>query len=274
MRIQHYQNTGDFLQRATMFLLRAEAENAMLLGMGTRALDDTCYLATVETSGAIVACAVRTPPYGLVITRAGLAALDALVDDVAGRYETLPSVLGPEPAASAFAERWGRKKGISPRPLMRLRIFEAREVRAPAADTPGRLRPAEEHERSAITRFVVAFHEEARTGNPIDVEHTTREDIANGRLYVWDDCGIVSIATGARRTDRGAQIGLVYTLPGHRTRGCASALVAGLTRKLLDDGAVFCCINTDVTNPTTNKIYPAVGYMPVCDTSHFDLGGS
>jgi predicted GNAT family acetyltransferase len=44
--------------------------------------------------------------------------------------------------------------------------------------------------------------------------------------------------------------------------------VAALTERLLDDGVAFCCISTDVTNPTTNRIYPAIGYRPVCDISH------
>jgi len=81
----------------------------------------------------------------------------------------------------------------------------------------------------------------------------------------------VSIAIYAGRTERSAGIGLVYTPSAHRGRGFASALVAGLTRQLLDEGLAFCCISTDLTNPTTNKIYPAIGYRPVCDRSHIEL---
>jgi predicted GNAT family acetyltransferase len=44
-----------------------------------------------------------------------------------------------------------------------------------------------------------------------------------------------------------------------------------LTQRLLSGGVAFCCINADVTNPTTNKIYPAIGYRPVCEMSNIDL---
>ena len=271
MRIQRYLDTGIFLDAARSFLLRAEAENNMFLGMDRRVLGQGCYLAAVEEGGEVVAGAVRTPPYGLVITRAESRVLDALVEDVAGTYERLPSVLGPEPAASHFAKRWSDRVGTRTKPFMQMRLFEARQVRAPTAPPPGRLRPAVESELPTVTAWVAAFHQEAGTGSPLDAERTTRVDIANHRLHVWEDHGIASIATYAGRTERSARIGLAYTPPARRGHGYASALVAGLTEQLLNEGLVFCCINTDLANPTTNKIYPAIGYRPVCDTSNIDL---
>ena len=271
MRIQHYRDTSLFLERARPYLLRAEAENGMLLAIGSRVLDEQCYLVTLEEAGEVVGCAARTPPYGLVITRAGTEALDPLIVDVAAAYETLPSVLGPEPTASAFAERWAHLKGTSTRPIMRMRLFETRRVQAPSLPPPGHLRLGMESELSTLTAWVAAFHQEARTGNPVDPERTTRDQLANHELYVWDHHGPVSIAIYAGRTDRSARIGLAYTHPDHRGRGYASALVAGLTQQLLNEGLAFCCINTDLANPTTNKIYPAIGYHPVCDISNIDL---
>jgi predicted GNAT family acetyltransferase len=271
MRILHYQETGPFLDRAQAFLLRAEAENNMFLGMGARELDAGCYLATVEDGEEILACAVRTPPYGLVITRMEERAVDALIDDVVRKYEMVPTVLGPETTVTTFAERWGRRMGTRTRRIMRMRLFEARRVQAPCPPPSGHLRPAHKSELRVITAWVLAFHEEARTRDPLDAERTTHEDLANQRLYVWDDRGVVSIAKWAGRTQRSARIGLAYTPPRYRGRGYASALVAGLTQRLLDEGLVFCCINADVANPTTNKIYPAIGYRHVCDTSNIDL---
>ena len=101
-------------------------------------LGEQCYLATVERAEEVVACAVRTPPYGLVITRAEPSALDALVEDLIGKYETLPSVLGPEPTVSAFAQRWSTRVGTRTRPLMQMRMFEARQVQVPAVPPPRR----------------------------------------------------------------------------------------------------------------------------------------
>lgn len=51
----------------------------------------------------------------------------------------------------------------------------------------------------------------------------------------------------------------------------SSPIVQDIRFQLLNEGKVFCCINTDLANPTTNRIYPAIGYRPVCDTSTIDL---
>ena len=59
---------------------------------------------------------------------------------------------------------------------------------------------------------------------------------------------------------QGARVAPVYTPPGERGRGYASAAVAALTTRLLDGGADWCAIFADVDNATTNKIYQRIGY--------------
>lgn len=272
MRVERYQEASRFLDRAAPFLLSAEAEHGMLLGLGSRSFTGHSYLATVEHGSAVVACAARTPPFGLVVSRsAAVEAVTALVADVAEKYETLPSVLGPEPTVSTFADAWARRCGTHLRPFMRMRLFEARQVQGPAELPHGHLRPAVLSDLVTLVPLVAAFHDEARTGHPLDAEQATHVDLANGRLFVWDDGGIVSLAKGFRRTTRAAHIGLAFTCLEQRGRGYASALVAGLTQRLLDEGAAFCCINADATNATTNKIYRALGYRLVGETSNIEF---
>jgi hypothetical protein len=153
---------------------------------------------------------------------------------------------------------------------MRMRLLEARQVQPPEHQAPGTLRVAEESDLPTVTAWAVAFHQEARTSNPLDPVLAARE-VANQRLFVWDDHRAVSMATSAGRSGRSVRIGIAYTPPEYRRRGYASACVAGLTQRLLSGGVAFCCINADVTNPTTNKIYPAIGYRPVCEMSNIDL---
>jgi predicted GNAT family acetyltransferase len=257
--------------------MRVEEENNMMLGIrgpaGSRPswFGDDCYLAIVEHAGDVVACALRTPPFGVVITRAEAPALECLVDDLASTYETLPAVLGPESAASFFAQRWSQRAGTISRPIMRMRLFAARRLEPLTNQPGGALRVAEESDLPRVTPWAIAFHEEARTGVLLDPARRIQEDVANHRLFVWDNAGAVSMATSAGRTDRSVRIGIAYTPPELRGRGYASACVAALTQRLLDEGVAFCCINADLTNPITNKIYPAMGYRPVCDMIHLDL---
>ena len=54
---------------------------------------------------------------------------------------------------------------------------------------------------------------------------------------------------------------------GHRGRGYASACVAEVSRQILAAGDRP-CLFTDQANPTSNKIYEALGYRRVVDTAN------
>lgn len=260
--------------------MRAEAENNLVLGIGgppgspPRVFGDHCYLATVEDANEVVACAVRTPPYKAIITRAEQRPLELLVDDLATKYETLPTVLGPEPTVSLFAQLWSNRTGTPARPGMRQRLFEARHVRPPGSRPAGMLRIAQEADLPIITPWAAAFSEEARLTDPTDPREVARDRVGQGSVFIWDDGRPVSMAAWAGRTERGIRINFVYTPPDYRKRGYASACVADLTQRLLDEGQAFCCLYTDLANPTSNRIYQAIGYRPVCDMSdyHFEAG--
>ena len=73
-------------------------------------------------------------------------------------------------------------------------------------------------------------------------------------------------------TPRGARVGYVYTPPALRGRGYATSTVAALSGQLLRGGSRFCCLYTDLANPTSNAIYRRIGYEPVCDVVEVRLG--
>jgi predicted GNAT family acetyltransferase len=88
-------------------------------------------------------------------------------------------------------------------------------------------------------------------------------------LYCWDDGGPVTICATPGGTGRVARINLVYTPPHVRGRGYATAAVSALTQQLLNDGHRYCCLYTDLANPTSNSIYARIGYQPVCDVDQY-----
>ena len=57
----------------------------------------------------------------------------------------------------------------------------------------------------------------------------------------------------------------MYTPPELRGRGYASACVAALSARELDEGRRFCFLYTDLSNPVSNAIYQRIGYTPVSD---------
>jgi predicted GNAT family acetyltransferase len=274
MRVVRHADGNAFLTRATPFLARAEAENNIILSVaaasGGAASNDN-YFATVEDGDAVVACAIRTPPSKALLSRAGAAAMRLLIGDLIARYDKLPAVLGPEPAVRVFAELWAARTGLSAREGMRQRLFEARQVVPLDRRPSGAIRFASDDDEDIITAWMEAFIREVALDNQYDPRRMARARINDGSIFVWDDGGPVSMAGWAGRTKRGVRVNFVYTPPEARGSGYASACVADLTERLLAKGAEFCCLVTDLANPTSNSIYQRIGYSPVCDFTDFHL---
>jgi predicted GNAT family acetyltransferase len=277
MRLQRHDTAREFLHSAGPFLLRAEAENNLILGLvgdmaaGTRVWD-AMYLATVEEDGQVVACAMRTPPHKPVLTSAPEEAIELLAADFQERYGELNGVLAPHDTSRAFAETWAARVGTTFRQGMRQRIYRLERVLDPPVPAPGRFRPATEGDLERLVPWEEGFLADTGAAHIRDVPERARRRIERGTIYLWEDDEPVSMAAWAGRTENGVRIGLVYTPPELRGRGYATACVAELSRKLLREGRRFCFLYTDLSNPTSNRIYRRIGYEPVCDATDFLFG--
>jgi predicted GNAT family acetyltransferase len=151
---------------------------------------------------------------------------------------------------------------------MRQRIYRLTQVR-PVVGVPGRARAATEDDRALLVSWVRAFAEESFREAPLrsaeeTVEARLRDRI--GGFVVWEDEEPVSVAGWGGLTPNGVRIGPVYTPPERRRHGYASALTAAVSAQQLELGRRFCFLYTDVENPTSNRIYTDIGYLPVCDS--------
>jgi predicted GNAT family acetyltransferase len=136
----------------------------------------------------------------------------------------------------------------------------------------GRMRAATREDRDLLVAWIRAFAEEALPkDDPMDPERVVdlRLQGPSVGLVLWEDGDPVALAGAGGPTPNGIRIGPVYTPPAHRRRGYASALVAGLSQRLLDEGRTFCFLHTDLSNPTSNRIYVDIGYEPVCDSRNY-----
>jgi len=276
--IHRHPDAEAFLHRAEDWLLQAEAEHNLLLGLAreltvsTEPYEPPIYLATVETGGDVVGCAFRTPPYKLGLTRMPEAAVPVLAEDLLDVYEWLPAALGPEPETKAFAALWSQARGLRAHAGMRQRIYQLDTVTPPSRRPPGRMYRAEAKDTDLVAGWLDAFRDD--TGLPGPDARTQAEGlIAQQCLFIWDDDGPVSMAGWTARTRHGARVGYVYTPPERRGRGYASALTAALSQRLLNEGLTFCFLYTNLANPTSNSIYQKIGYYPVCDVMDYDFEG-
>lgn len=270
IRIERHADAATFLAHAGPWLMRAEAEHNLILGVALGlvqrgdAPDPQIFLATVRRNGDVVGCALRTPPYKLAVTRMPDEAVPLLVEAVAAVYGELPAVLGPETVAEAFARGWASRHGVRAEPGMRQRIYRLDRVIHPALLPPGRFQLAQRAHLELIGEWIRAFAEEAHMP---DIRSTSiaADKIAAKAMFLWVDEEPVSLAGWTGRSPHGIRIGPVYTPPGKRGRGYAAAVVAAASQRALDSGAELCFLYTELGNPTSNALYQRLGYEPVCD---------
>jgi predicted GNAT family acetyltransferase len=274
MVITRHPTAQAFLERGGPLLLEREAENNLMVSIagGLAAseeagpLDSEVYLATAGR-GTVLACAIRTPPHKLLLTQAPEEVIEPLVRAVAQVHPELPGVLAASETSTRFAHVWARSRGVSARPGLRMRIYQLDRVVPPAREVPGGLRAATEADLDLMVEWTRAFHHELPDMVHGDVEEAVHERIAAQATFVWKDPDPVSMASSAGRTPNGVRVNNVYTPPRLRGRGYATACVAGLSQELLDAGASFCFLYTDLANPTSNSIYQRIGYRPVIDVA-------
>ncbi len=275
-----YSTPDDFLRAAKPWLLREEARYNLIIGLAelmARRGDwssDTLF-ATVHASRAVGApvagCVMRTPPHKLLVTDLPEGCEDAVTRVVGERYDSIPAVLGERRSARAVADAWVATKGGRVTPGMKQGIYSLRRVRFPeGVEGARRVGGADDFDRACA--WSEAFAAEVGILYPPAPE-TVRNWLDEGALHLWVDpegeVSTMAVAHGA--TDCGARIGYVYTPPERRRRGYASALVASLSQHVLDVGKEFCVLYTDMSNPTSNAIYGAVGYELIEVVQDFDV---
>lgn len=119
-----------------------------------------------------------------------------------------------------------------------------------------------------VKEWVYQFCKDVNLPITMDEADAKADDlIRKGSLMGWDvDGEIVSMANTSRPTKRNINVNFVYTPINHRKKGYASDCVAALSQMMLDQGYQTTSLYTDLSNPTSNKIYQEIGYELVADS--------
>ena len=278
IRLERFETVGEYLVRVGTFLSEREAEHNLILGICThlevaRELFEGPPDLIVAIGGfRVVATAVRTPPFNIVLSEVDdPAALEALAE--AFTTGEVAGLTGPADHAATFSELWSERTGRGHRLTMNERIHRLTAVVRPA-QVRGVLRAAMRTDRDVLAAWLRAFESEAFGKEvPADAPSTVDRWLSGrGRtMYVWDDGGPVSMCGVGGTTPHGSRIGPVYTPRELRNQGYVTAAVAGVSQAQLDTGRRYCFLFTDLANPTSNHIYASVGYEPVRDISMYSF---
>ena len=283
IEIVSHNHASELISLSGAYLEQDESENNRPLGHAYRLAEnphaydaEPPLLLSILEHGKAVGVAMVIPPYGsIILSRIGTkveAAVVQLVHYLRGIDVQISGIIGPAVEAQALSDCWVEGRlNVSARISMRLRIFEARSV-ANLPLSPGKLRLARPEDQPLMARWIADYTE--AVGKPISFDIAkswTEVLIQNQQLHIWDIECPVSIAAVDRPTRNGIAIHSVYTPPEYRSKGYATSSVLLLTQKMLTDRYSFCCLYTDLSNPTSNSIYVKIGYVPVGDALMFDF---
>ncbi|HEU5404800.1 MAG TPA: GNAT family N-acetyltransferase [Gaiellaceae bacterium] len=277
MEVVRLDDATAFLAEAEPLLLADEARHNLILGIaGTIRDTPDLYplrsLWLVRDAGEVVAAALRTPPYNLILARPRSTPALAALGEAVAEAEEIPGVVGTEPEIHEFAELWSQHSGVPGRVNMRQGVYALDQVEL-VPSVSGSARVATQHDRDLALRWWIAFGDEVlHEGGPgreraeASVDHKLSDP--NSGILLWEDGGEpVSLAGWGGQTPNGIRIGPVYTPPELRGHGYATAVTAELSERQLDGGRSFCFLYTDLANPTSNAIYERIGYRRIAEAA-------
>jgi hypothetical protein len=210
---------------------------------------------------------LHTPPYPILITKlpADEAAAE-LARDLADRGWQLPGITARETEAAPFAAAWSLRTGAWATRTGERRLFRLEALARPLPFPAGSARVAGDGDRRLLEEWSAAFG--AEVGDPYtDAAADVSQRLGYGGLTLWERDELpVSLAGVTRRAAGVVRVGPVYTPPGDRGRGYAAAVTFSVSHAALAAGADEVVLFTDVANPTSNALYPRLGYRPVQDT--------
>jgi len=285
MEVVPHTDAGAFARLAHPLLEADPARHTSVLnvlhGVQTGAFEPVTML-TVHEDGAVVAALLRTADRPVLVSAAPPRCSGVVVDALAALDRQVEGVQGPVEEAGAVAAAWAARTGACATVALRMRLFALDELRAPTgvAGAARAVDPDDTADLDVLAAWRTAFGD--AVGSPGRHPHTERDNVVRavetgGAELIWEVDGRLVAQASARAVVAGmSRIGPVYTPPEHRNRGYAAAVTSAAARWALDQGARHVLLYTDLANPTTNRLYPRLGFRPRYDALelHFVPGAS
>ena len=293
MELRFYDDPAEFLDVAGGHLAEQPVLSTVMSGVASRIRDQRaagipwpegvpCWFAAFVDRGQVVASAMRTAPFGdypaYLMPMSDDAAV-LLARTLLNRDEPVLGANGALPAVQVFCEEMASATDKEAVVERHTRLFELGQLKEPA-EVVGRLRPARVDEQEIVTSWYDAFMDDAdeQAGRePGSSVHEApgpdemRRRLETGQIFVWDVDGVpVHVTAATEPAYDVSRVGPVYTPREHRGHGYASRAVYEVSKQIVD-GGFRACLFTDQANPTSNKIYEALGYERLVDMANLQV---
>lgn len=266
MSVTYHSLPQEFLDQCAAVLEQKESLNHILYCAALRGFGEKGFSFSLQGSAAIdIVGLIGKEGQSMMMSHArDQACIKDLAEFFAQSQSAINTIQGPAEEVSRFAEAWTELTGKQVSSFTDMIVYETDRIFMPQG-VRGEMRPAFDDEFSLASRWVHAFSQQSMPkAEMMTMEsaiNAARKNIEAGHLYFWtikDKPVAMTMITG--QSVNRVRIGSVYTPIENRGQGYASALVAGLSQKLIDEGKPACCLNADARNPVSNAIYRKIGY--------------
>jgi predicted GNAT family acetyltransferase len=259
MAVQTTTDTGEILGRLEPVLLADPIRNTVFATVRS-------YLRRVGSGGwcahSKVALAARSNPGHPIALTDEWTDVAALAEAI-GELPEVAGLGGPVPVVEALVDALGRRPGQH----ITQRLYRLDRLVEPVG-VAGRARLADSGDLDLLESWIAPYTIETLGQLPVDFDarRLAATVVEQSRTWLWLDQQERAVSMAACRLPAAgvSRIGPVYTTPRHRGRGYGSAVTARAALDVLDNAAVP-VLYADLANPTSNKIYRAMGFRPVAD---------
>ncbi|HWJ79672.1 MAG TPA: GNAT family N-acetyltransferase [Niallia sp.] len=267
-----YQDILAFKSEMIPYLEKEEAVNGLPLGilMNLSERDEPFVMACIRKNEKPCMMLLQTHPRQIIVS-----VFSTLLENERKEITNLihqsinhiPGLIGEKEVVFAIAERSALIRNQTVKIGMDQRIYQLKNLRRLPSES-GKLRWLVKEDLPIIQNWVYEFSHDVH--DPMDrpqAKEKALDILEKGYLAGWEvDGELVSMANATRPTKSNITINFVYTPLEHRKKGYASDCVSDLTQQMLNKGYQTTSLYTDITNPTSNKIYMEIGYEPIRDS--------
>ncbi|MEU8656273.1 GNAT family N-acetyltransferase [Actinoplanes philippinensis] len=259
------ENAGSFLRSSPVRHTVLLTVTAAMLSKGPHVYgrSDPILGWWTSESGEVRGALLQTPPYPLTLTGLPPEAVPAAAAALSAYPLDAVNLLAGD--AAAFIDAWLARAGGTARTGRETRLFQLDTLVPPDPCPPGAARLATPGDRPLLIGWFRDFHDYIGE-QPEDLDALVDDRLGHGGIALWEADGVpLSMAVYTRPEAGMARVQYVWTPPEHRRQGFAAAATTAATRNALDAGATDVVLFTDLANPTSNALYPRLGYRPIED---------
>lgn len=225
-----------------------------------------------DASGDVRGQVSVTPPYAPLVEIAPEESFPALLDALIERLGEVRGISAPAEVALPFVSAASHRTRWQPVLHHGTRLFRCLHVRPPSPMPRGTSRAGRDDDVPLLVEWMHAFMSETHSPVSEGLDELVRRRIGwdGFRLWCTEAGDTVSLAGTSLPAAGTSRIGPVYTPPELRRRGYGGAVTWAATRDVQGQG-LAAVLFTDLANPTSNALYPRLGYQPVADRAVFRL---